>query len=114
MRQFETGATRDTAEGKIDYEGFLNPLVLERFGQYMLDHQDTEKGPRPSDNWQQGMPRDVYMKSMLRHMMDVWKIHRGYDAYDKDYNQVFLDEALCAVLFNLQGYLLEYLIDRNV
>jgi len=31
MRQFESGATRDTEDGKLDYEGFLSPAVLLRF-----------------------------------------------------------------------------------
>jgi len=29
IRQFTTGATRDTSDGKLDYEGFISPLVLE-------------------------------------------------------------------------------------
>ena len=31
IRKFETGATRDTDQGKYDYEGFLSPVVLDRF-----------------------------------------------------------------------------------
>lgn len=31
-RQFDTGASRNTAEGKIDMEGFLSPLVMEAYG----------------------------------------------------------------------------------
>ena len=39
IRQFNTGATRDTDEDKYDYEGFYSPLVMERFAQYMNKHR---------------------------------------------------------------------------
>ena len=39
MRTFDTGATRDTNTDKPDYEGFLSPLVIERYGQFMMKHQ---------------------------------------------------------------------------
>jgi len=32
VRQFETGANRDTDEGEPDYEAFLSPLAIEAFG----------------------------------------------------------------------------------
>ena len=43
-RQFSTGATRDTDEGKYDYEGFFSPLVLERYGEYMNKHRQQSAG----------------------------------------------------------------------
>ena len=107
MRQFKTGATRNSDNDKIDYEGFLSPIVLERFGQYMNKHRVQEDGKvRDSANWQKGIPKDAYMKSMLRHVMDVWTEHRGYDSREG------LEDALCAVLFNTQGYLFEILKDK--
>jgi len=33
-RTFDTGATRDTSQDKLDFEGFLSPLVIKRFGEY--------------------------------------------------------------------------------
>jgi hypothetical protein len=39
MRQFISGATRDSEEGKFDYEGFYSPLVIKRFSQYMNKHR---------------------------------------------------------------------------
>jgi hypothetical protein len=99
---FETGATRNGDAGKFDYEGFLSPLVLERFAQYMNLHRRQPDGSlRDSDNWQRGIPKDQYMKSLWRHFMDVWKIHRGYGG------DIPLEDALCAVLFNVMGYLHE-------
>ena len=73
VRQFKTGATRDTDEGKYDYEGFISPLVLERFAQYMHKHRKQSDGNlRASDNWQKGIPKDAYIKSAWRHFVDWW------------------------------------------
>jgi hypothetical protein len=112
MRTFDTGATRSSDAGKLDYEGFLSPLVLERFARYMHLHRTQADGTlRGSDNWQHGIPQDQYMKSLMRHWMDAWQFHRGYDVmppedwrFDKDYD---LEDALCGVLFNAMGYLFE-------
>ena len=110
MRTFETGATRDTEEGKPDYEGFLSPLALERFGTYMMTHQVQADGSlRASDNWQKGMPIDSFMKSMLRHVMDLWLLHRGYGKGTGATQQ----ELLCAILFNTQGMLHEILMNKE-
>jgi len=102
VRQFTTGATRDNEEGKLDYEGFLSPSVLEAYAKYMHKTRKQADGHwRSSDNWQKGIPKESYMKSMWRHFFDVWAIHRGYR------RDVTLEEALCACLFNVMGYLHE-------
>lgn len=107
VRQFNTGATRDTDDGKLDYEGFLSPLVVERFAEYMHGHRvQSDGGLRASDNWQKGMPRSSYMKSGWRHFFDWWKEHRGHRTKDG------LENALCALLFNVQGYLHELIKER--
>jgi hypothetical protein len=109
MRTFETGATRDDDEGKPDYEGFISPLVIQRYGEYMLKHQVQADGiTRPSDNWQNGIPKDTYIKSGLRHMIDWWNEHRGNESRDG------VQEALCALLFNASGYLHELLKDEQI
>jgi len=104
MRTFETGATRDTEGGKEDYEGFLSPMVLKRFAEYMSKHRIQADGTvRASDNWQRGIPRDVYIKSAWRHFMDVWLEHRGQKSRDG------LEDALCGLMFNVMGYLFQVL-----
>ena len=104
IRSFDTGATRGAERGKLDYEGFLSPLVLERFAVYMDEHRTQADGKRrESDNWQKGMPQDSYIKSGWRHFMDWWKEHRGIKTKEG------LESALCAVIFNAQGYLHEHL-----
>lgn len=103
-RNFDTGATRDTDEGKYDYEGFLCPLVIERYGEYMNKHRTQSDGKlRDSDNWKKGIPQPAYMKSGYRHFFDWWKEHRGYSTKDG------IEEALCALMFNTMGYLHEHL-----
>lgn len=115
IRTFGTGATRNLDESKNDYEGFLSPTVIKAFGDYMTSHRKQKDGTtRDSDNWQKGIPIDVYMKSMFRHFMDVWTIHRGGTAISPDSGeQVDLVEALNAMLFNVQGMMHETLKERG-
>jgi hypothetical protein len=108
IRQFDTGATRDTSTDKLDFEAFLSPLVLERYAEYMHRHRLQPDGTlRDGDNWQKGIPRDVYMKSLWRHFFDLWKAHRRLPTKDS------LTEILCAVLFNAMGYLHELQVGRD-
>jgi hypothetical protein len=115
MRKFDTGATRDSEEGKNDYEGFYDPLVVEAFGNYMTKHRKQADGQlRDSDNWKKGIPKTAYMKSLLRHILDAWAIHRGYKRIDKKTGEeITMVEALCAILFNVQGYLYEVLKEKE-
>lgn len=109
VREFDTGATRDNDSNKFDYEGFLSPIVLDRFAEYMHKHRRQADGQlRDSDNWQKGIPMTAYMKSMCRHFMDVWRQHRGYQGQDTR------EDSLCALLFNVMGYLHETLKARPV
>lgn len=104
MRYFDTGATRDSDDGKLDYEGFLSPIVIQRYSEYMHKHRLQSDGElRASDNWQHGIPKDAYIKSGWRHFMDWWMEHRGYPSREG------LIDALCGVLFNAMGYLHEVL-----
>lgn len=104
VRKFETGATRDTAEGKLDYSNFFSPAVLERRAVFMHKNRKQSDGTlRDGGNWKYGIPQEVYMSSMFRHFMTVWKENHGIDTEEG------LEEALCAVLFNAEGMLYELL-----
>ncbi len=108
FRRFNTGATRDTEEKKFDFEGFLSPLAVERYGEYMDRHRTMNDGTtRESDNWQKGIPLDAYMKSLIRHVQDCHLEHRGYKSRED------MENALCGVLFNAFGYLYEILKIRG-
>ncbi len=107
VRQFGSGATRSDEPDRLDYEGFLSPLVFKRYAEYMHGHRKQADGKlRDSDNWQKGIPITSYMKSKYRHFLDTWFFHRGQDklAVAKD-----IEESLCAELFNTMGMLHEVL-----
>lgn len=106
VREFDSGANRDSEEGKYDFEGFLSPAVLYAFATYMHDKRGLPDGSmRSADNWQKGIPLDSYMKSLIRHVMDVWLIHRGYAVRrPEDGSPVSIEDALGGALFNVQGY----------
>jgi hypothetical protein len=109
IRTFESGATRDIDSDKVDYEGFLSPLVTKRFGRYMHQHRVQADGTlRASDNWQRGMPKDAYVKSLTRHVEDV-KLH--HDGYGHEATED-IESALCAVIFNANGLLFELLKEK--
>lgn len=103
-RTFDSGASRDTDEGKLDFEAFLSPTVLESYANYMHDKREMPDGTmRDGDNWQKGIPKDAYMKSMWRHFFDVWKDGRGLETKEDEI------ENLNALLFNVMGLLHEKL-----
>ncbi len=109
MRKFDSGAIRDIVEDKFDFEGFLSPLVLNRYAEYMNKHRKQSDGNlRDSDNWQKGIPMKVYMKSGFRHFFDWWANYRQVETVVKE----DVEESLCGLLFNTMGYLHEYLIDK--
>jgi hypothetical protein len=118
MRQFATGATRDSDEGKNDYEGFLSPLVLEAYGDYMTEHRVQSDGSlRDSDNWQKGISTEAYAKSLIRHVFDFWKLHRGWKVKPELRGGTLQTPTkktlLCAILFNTMGYLFELLKEET-
>lgn len=134
IRKFETGATRDTEGEKLDYEGFFSPLALHAYAKYLHKHRLQSDGTyRDSDNWQKGISLDVYMKSICRHQMDLWAIHRGYFVYKErtdngeithilpqhpqnknpNWTRVTLEDALGGLIFNSMGYLHEYIKLRD-
>lgn len=135
IRQFSTGANRNSDNGKLDYEGFNSPLVEKAYAEYLNRHRTLSDGTlRDSDNWQKlfgDKHFDVCMKSGLRHVVDVWLFHRGFPEETVAYTEVTrfenptkpftIDErislaqkeALCGGIFNLKAYLLKLLQDEK-
>ena len=117
-REFETGANRNSDEGKLDYSGFNHPLVEWAFAQYMHTHRELEDGTlRDSDNWQKGIPNNELLKSKRRHDQDYDMIARGIKVTE---NGEELDpvEVLCGIRFNINALILSYVkqieeVDRN-
>lgn len=109
LRRFVTGATRSPEAGRDDPEGFLSPLAIDRFNEYMTQHRVQADGTiRDSDNWQKGLPLATYMKGLLRHVLHLWTRHRGFPVRDPKAGKD-IEEDLCAAWFNIQGYLHEVL-----
>lgn len=105
MRQFDSGATRDSDEDKLDYDGFLDPRVERSFAEYMHHHRLQADGKlRASDNWKKGIPTEQYMKSKARHHREVWETF----VYDRQ-NVIKLIEYLNAEKFNINGLIYELL-----
>jgi hypothetical protein len=134
IRIFDTGANRNSDGGKFDYEAFLSPIVLHEYAAYMHENRFLEDGTmRDGDNWQKGIPMDVYMKSGWRHFHEWWLIHRGYfvyrekrvtdgkksehthpyhkrlDVIPEGWYEVTIRKCICGLLFNAMGYLHEWL-----
>lgn len=108
VRSFETGATRDTAKDKRCYAGFFSFRVFRFFGEYMHKHRLQSDGSlRDADNWQKGIPLEVYMDSMYRHFMDVWEYHRRLFHEGKVIDAAAFDEALGGLKFNVDGMIHE-------
>jgi hypothetical protein len=134
IRTFNGGATRSVATQKLDIEGFLSPIVIHEYCKYLHRHRVQENGAmRASDNWQKGIPKDEYIKSLLRHVQDVWCLHRGYCVYrektekegeithvmlyrkefkNPGWTSVTLKDALCGIVFNAFGYLFELIVRK--
>ncbi len=112
-RVFESGADRSSDAGKSHPDRALSPLVLERFAKYMLDHNSTANPPRSDDQWQLGFPQDSFMESGWRHVHAWWSLHRGLPVKNEKGQPVTdIQEVLCAVFFNVQGYLHNLLVEE--
>lgn len=110
-RVFETGANRNSADGKLDTYGFNNPLVDLSFNKYMHHHRKLEDGTlRDSDNWQKGFPDRVIMESLGRHIQDVKLIYSGVKVTENG-KEVTMEEAINGAKFNLNALMLSILKD---
>jgi len=113
VRKFESGATRSADATRDDPEGYFSPLALDRVNVYMTKHRQQPDGSiRDSDNWQKGIPLAAYMKGLLRHVMHCWTRHRGFQVRDPLAAEN-MEEDLCAIIFNAQGYLHELVKKRQ-
>lgn len=99
VRTFETGATRDTDEGKPVYGKFLSPLAVQAYGGYMHKHRLQADGSlRDGDNWKKGMPKRECFESLARHFVDLWLHMDGWGGKARE-GKI---DVLCALLFNVQ------------
>lgn len=110
MRTFDTGATRDSDDSKLEPWGFSSALVEKRYSEYMQTHQTQADGEkRASNNWMKGIPQGVYKHSLSRHISDLRLILEGHSDQAEEQD---LETVLCAVKFNVDGMLYEVVKSR--
>lgn len=105
IRTFDSGATRDTDEGKLNYRRFFSPKVLKRRAEYMEKHRIQSNGEvRAPDNWKKGIPLEAYADSLSRH-------HHEFESLLEDgiWGGYSIEDVICAQMFNLEGFLYELL-----
>ena len=113
IRIFPSGSTRDTDIAKLNYIKALSPLVLHRFVEYLGKHRVQSDGNlRDWDNWKKGIPKQTYIESLMRHLIALWLLHDGFQAWD-NHGKVDIEDSLCAIIFNSSGYLHEILKEKN-
>ncbi len=113
MRDFKTGATRDTVEGKLNYIKALSPIVLQRYVEYLGKHRIQSDGQlRGWGNWKKGIDKQVYLEGLSRHEMATWLLHDGFPAED-NHGLVTLEDSICGIIFNAMGYLFELLKEKQ-
>lgn len=108
IRTFDTGATRDTNENKLEYRRFFSPMVLRRRAEFMHKNRLQSDGKlRDPDNWKKGMPHSVYADSLSRHVREMEQALESPELGG-------IEETLCAIMFNAEGLLYELLAGRSL
>ncbi len=97
MREWSTGAVRDSDNTKEDYIESISWLTLMRYAYYMKA-QESRYG---RGNWIKGIPEEEYEKSLMRHIQK-YIANKYYSA-----NLEPEVDHLSAALFNLQGLIHE-------
>jgi len=114
IRQFDSGATRDTNVNKPSYVKALSPITLQYYVDYLSRHRLQSDGNlRDWDNWKNGIPQDVYLDGLGRHFWAVWLLCHNFPASD-NHGPVTLKDSLCGVIFNAQGMLHELLKNQTL
>ena len=116
IRTFETGATRNLSTTKINPAKALSPLVIQRYSEYMRDMRKQKDGTlRADDNWQKGISLESFVESGQRHSLHWWMIDAGHKYLSEDDgHEIDVEEACCALMFNVMGYLHESLKAKRV
>jgi len=104
VRTAFTGANRNSAIGKVDYEGAISPIVTQAYGEFIERHAILPDGTkRSNDNWQNlfgtyDEHKEICIKSAYRHFLDLLLEHDGFKSREG------IDEALGGLMFNIQAY----------
>lgn len=85
MRTFDTGATRDNNNGKLEYSNFIHPLADYSFAEYMKSKQIIWGEYRRWDNWQKGIPEESLYESLIRHIETLKLLKKWYKVVELSY-----------------------------
>jgi len=124
VREFETGASRDTSQGKLQTCKYSHPLCDYSFNTYMLSKQFINWEWREWDNRQKWIPPESLFESLCRHVEELKLLTYGYRVYEERNNWVVTTvlndpiweyiekdviETLNAIRFNTEALKLHYL-----
>ena len=97
VTKFETGAIRDTQEGKEDYIETISWTAFKRYAQYMTG----KKSKYGAGNFKKGIPIENYEQSMMRHVQKY--LENKYEGGIIETE----DDHLSAIVFNVFGIMHE-------
>ena len=82
FRKFDTWASRDLANGKLERSNYSHPLCDYSFANYMKSKQIIGGEYRRWDNWQKWMPSDVLFESLIRHTNELRLLYKWYRLFE--------------------------------
>ncbi len=97
ITKFETGAIRDSQDGKEDYIETISWTAIKRLARYMT----AKKAKYGAGNFKKGIPIDSYEKSLLRHIQKYLENKYEDGQVEKE------EDHLSAILFNVCGIIHE-------
>lgn len=97
ITKFDTGAIRDTQEGKEDYIETIAWAAMKRYAQYMTE----KKRKYGAGNFKKGIPISNYEQSLLRHIQKY--LENKYEGGTIEATE----DHLSAMVFNIFGIMYE-------
>lgn len=94
---FDTGAIRDSQDGKVDFIETVSWTAFNRFARYMTG----KKVKYGSGNFKKGIPVSSYEQSLLRH------VHKYLVNKHEGGNEEVNEDHLAAIVFNVFGIMHE-------
>lgn len=102
-RKFDTGAVRDSENGKEIYGETISWVAFRRYAQYMT----SKRNLYGDGNFKRGLPVSCYEESFCRHLTK-YMINK-YEGGDLEKDQ----DHLAAMIFNIFGIMHEEEIAKN-